>query len=107
MLFNLIAIIVYFIIFRKTYHFFEYQIIFLNDKNNKVGNSNNTLSYLSLQSNGVEGLVPLYYSEEQANPSRGAKSVAHLWQKSNAANEAQSTPAPVLLPRHQSVRMTT
>jgi len=61
---------------------------------------------LSLQSNSIERLVSLYNADEQANPSRGAEGAAHLLPQSNAANEAQSTPAPVLLPRHQSVGVT-
>lgn len=65
------------------------------------------LIYLSLQSNGIERLVPLYNSDEQANPAGGAEGAAHLWLQSNAANEAQRTPAPVLLPRHQPMGVTT
>lgn len=69
---------------------------------------NHTLmaTHLSLQSDGIEGLVSLNNADEQANPCRGAKCAAHLGHECNAAYETQSTPAPVLLPRHQPVGMT-
>lgn len=54
--------------------------------------------HLSLQINGIEGLVPLHNSYEQADPCRGAKSAAHLGHKCNAANKTKRTPAPMLLP---------
>lgn len=62
--------------------------------------------HLSLQRDGVEGLVSLHYADEEADPRRGAERAAHLGHESDAAYEAQCTPAPVLLPRHQPVGVT-
>ena len=64
------------------------------------------VTHLSLQSDGIEGLVSLDNSDEQADPRRGAEGAAHLGHESDAAYEAQCTPAPVLLPRHQPVGVT-
>lgn len=61
---------------------------------------------LSLQGNSIEGLVSLNNSDEQSDPRGGTEGAAHLRHESNAAYEAEGTPAPVLLSRHQSVRVT-
>lgn len=64
-------------------------------------------SHLSLQSYGIEGLVSLHNADEQANPCRGAERGAHLGHESEASDETQRTPAPVLLQRDQSVGVRT
>lgn len=65
------------------------------------------IPHLSLQGYSIEGLVSLNNSDEQSNPWGGAEGAAHLRHERDAAYEAEGTPAPVLLLRHQSVRVTT
>lgn len=62
-----------------------------------------TNHHLSLQSNGIEGLVSLNNSYEQADPRRGAESAAHLGHECDAAYKTKRTPAPMLLPGNQPV----
>lgn len=71
-------------------------VINYNDRNLKIYVLAN--HYLSLQSNGIEGLVSLNNSYEQADPCRGAESAAHLRHECDAAYKTKRTPAPVLLP---------
>ena len=68
-----------------------------------VGDTAATAAYLSLQRDGVEGLVALHDADEQADPGRGAERAAHLGQQGDAADEAQGAPAAVLLQGHQAV----
>ena len=65
-----------------------------------------TVTHLSLQSNGIEGLVSLNDPDEQVDPCTGAERAANLGHDSNAAYKAQCAPASVLLPRHQPVGVT-
>lgn len=62
--------------------------------------------YLSLQSDGIERLVPLDDADEEADPCRGAEHAAHLGHEGDAADESQRAPVPVLFPRHQPVGVT-
>lgn len=59
--------------------------------------------HLSLQINGIEGLVSLNNSNEQADPCRGAESAAHLGHERDAAYKPERAPAPMLLPGNKPV----
>lgn len=66
-----------------------------------------TAAYLSLQRDGVEGLVSLHDADEQADPGGGAEPAAHLGQQGHTADEAQCAPAAVLLQGDQAVGVDT